>query len=148
MICLLIVIEVISNNLSELIRYLAVSQSYLPLFVGICMNIHSSWASTSSITWLYCRSMREQSFVDLQQSLFVVHKQIKQIALITHSEICQFDSVLGQLSQSQKRLLKFASLIGILFDLLKLFLVINFVLKSAFHDVLANLLNTVDKEAF
>jgi hypothetical protein len=90
--------------------------------------------------------VREQCLVDFEQSLLIVDEQIEQVALIAYCKISQFDPVLCELSQFQKRLLKFACLFGILLDLLELLLVVDLVLESALHDILADFLDTVDEK--
>ena len=50
--------------------------------------------------------MREQGFVDLEQSPLVVHEQVKNVSLVLAREVTDLDTVLGKLSESKKTFFK------------------------------------------
>ena len=89
--------------------------------------------------------MREQGFVDLEQSPLVVHEQVKNVSLVLAREVTNFDSVLRKLSESKETFLKLFGFIRTLVKLLKLLSVVDLVLEAAFHDLLSDLLDALDK---
>ena len=121
-------IVVTCHHLTKLVRNLTVSQSDLSFFVRIVLQtatIHPVCVLTSR---LHSSPVRKQCLIYFKKRFFVINEQIQQIALVSHCEIGQFDPVLRELSESQKRFLEFTSLFGVLFDLLKLLFVVDFVL--------------------
>lgn len=97
---------------------------------------------------LICHSVREESFVNLQQGFFVVDEEVEQVTLVAVGEVGDLDSVFGQLSESQKTLFKLLGLLGTLLHLLELLAVVNFILKPSLHDLFPNLFDAVDKQCF
>ena len=51
-------------------------------------------------------SVREECFVDLEQSPLIVHKEIQDVRLILAGEVSDFYTILCELSQSKQTLLK------------------------------------------
>jgi hypothetical protein len=92
---------VISYYLAKLVRNLTVFKGDLSLFVCVGLHISSDNASIRVHgAWLDCCPMREECFVDFEERFFVVNEQIKEIALISHSKISQFNSVFSELCES------------------------------------------------
>ena len=78
----------ISNTLSELLRYLTVSE---------CDLLFLAWIGVEYAVLtirLAAGPVREECLVYFEQRLFVVNEQIEQVALIAHCEISQFHFVL------------------------------------------------------
>jgi hypothetical protein len=72
-------------------------------FVSLCkVLIVECVVSPTLIIDILANPMREQGLIDLEQCLFIVHKQIQQVALIFCGEISHFDSVFGKLGQFQE----------------------------------------------
>lgn len=97
--------------------------------------------------WLGGDPMREQCLVDLKQGLLVVHKQVKQMTLVTVREVGDLDPVLCQLRQPEKTLLKLFGFFRALLHLLELLPVVDLVLKTPLHDLLAYLLDAIDEKS-
>ncbi len=93
-----------------------------------------------------CRSVREKRLVDFQQSALVVNEQVQDVRLVLAREVAHLHSVLCQLGQSQKGLLKLLCLLRTLVKLLELLSVVNFILQSAFHNFLTHFFNALNKE--
>ena len=89
--------------------------------------------------------MREERFIYLKEGLLVVDEQVEQVALVSHGEVGEFHSVFGELSQSQEGLLELPRFLSVLFYLLKLLLVVDFVLKPSLHDVLPHFFYAVNE---
>jgi hypothetical protein len=87
----------------------------------------------------------EERFVYLEEGLLVVDEEVEEVALIAHGEVAQLHSALCQLGQPQERLLELPRLLSVLFYLLKLLLVVDFVLKPSFHYILADLFYAVNE---
>ena len=49
----------------------------------------------------WCRSVREQGLVNLEQGPLVVDEEIQDVALVLAGEVADLDTVLGQLGQSE-----------------------------------------------
>ena len=92
--------------------------------------------------------MWEESLVNLEQRLFVVHKQVQQVVLVLRCEICNSHPVFAQLSQPQKRFLKLAGFVRTAVEGLELLAVVNLVFQPPLHHFLAHLLDAVNEEAF
>jgi len=135
-------IVVISDNLSKLVRNLAVTQSYLPLLIRIILHPPARMGVGLG-PGLDCGPVGEERFVYLEEGLLVVDEEVEEIALVAHGEVAQLHSALCQLGQPQERLLELPRLLCVLFYLLKLLLVVDFVLKPSFHYILADLLYAV-----
>lgn len=90
--------------------------------------------------------MGEQSFVNLEQSLLVVDKEVQQVVPIFLGEVYQPHTALSQLSESQKRLFKILSLLDRLVHVMELFACVNFILKSTAHDLLPDFFDTLNEQ--
>jgi len=88
----------------------------------------------------------EESFIHLEQGLFVVDEQIQQVVFIFLAEVDEANSVLGQLGEPQQRFFKVFRFLQCLVNLVELLVRVNLVLKSAPHDLLPHFLNALDKE--
>lgn len=89
--------------------------------------------------------MREQNLVDLKQGPLIIDEQVQKIVSVLARKLRDLHSVLGELCQLKETLLKLFGFIRILIDLLELLLVKDFVLKSAFHNVLSDLFDAFDE---
>jgi hypothetical protein len=87
----------------------------------------------------------EECFVYLEEGLLVVDEEVEEVALVAHGEVAQLHSALCQLGQPQEGLLELSRLLCVLFYLLKLLLVVDFVLKTSFHYILADLFYAVNE---
>ena len=137
-------IVVISDNLSKLVRNLAVTQSYLPLFIGVALH-PATVIGVGLGAGLDRGSVREERLVYLEEGLLVVDEEVEQVALVAHGEVAQLHSALCQLGQPQEGLLELPRLLSVLFYLLKLLLVVDFVLKPSLHDVLPHFFYAVNE---
>jgi hypothetical protein len=135
-------IVVICNNLSKLVRNLAVTQRYLPLFIGVGLHPPARMGVGLG-AGLDRGPVGEERFVYLEEGLLVVDEEVEEVALVAHGEVAQLHSALCQLGQPQERLLELSRLLCVLFYLLKLLLVVDFVLKTSFHYILADLFYAV-----
>ena len=90
--------------------------------------------------------MREEGFIDLQQSLFVIHEEIKDVRFVSACEVRNFNSILCELSQSEQTFFKLFCLLRALVKLLELLSVVNLVLESSLHDVFPDLLDAFYEE--
>ena len=70
------------------------------------------------------------------------------MTLVLAREVADLDSILGQLGQPEQTLLKLFGLFGALVELLELLPVVDFVLKTALHDLLSHFFDTLDEERF
>ena len=135
-------IVVICDNLSKLVRNLAVTQRYLPLFIGVALHPPARMGVGLG-AGLDRGPVGEERFVYLEEGLLVVDEEVEEVALVAHGEVAQLHSALCQLGQPQERLLELPRLLCVLFYLLKLLLVVDFVLKPSFHYILADLFYAV-----
>ena len=69
------------------------------------------------------------------------------MVLVFIGKILNLHAILSELRQLQKALLELPGLFSVLFNLLILLLIHDFIFKSAFHDALSNLFNAFDEEA-
>lgn len=92
--------------------------------------------------------MGEKQFVNFEESFFVVDKQIKEVAPVLLSKVSKFNSVFGQRGKFQKTLFEFSCFIGVFVKLLEFFLVVDFIFKSAFHNVFSDFFNAFNKQTF
>ena len=90
--------------------------------------------------------MREQRLINLKQSLLVIDKQIEDMGFVSVGEICHLHSVLSKLSQSKERLLKLLCFLTRFVKLLELLPVVNLILETSLHDLLAYLLYAIDEQ--
>ncbi len=132
---------VICDDLSKLVRNLTVAECDLSLFIGLHPMIDPAVRVLTA--GLDGGPVREERFVYLKEGLLVVDEEVEQVALVSHGEVAEFHSVFGELSQPQEGLLELTRLLRVLFNLLKLLLVVDFVLKPSLHDVLADLFYAV-----
>jgi hypothetical protein len=138
-------IVVICDNLSKLVRNLAVTQSYLPLLIRIILHPPATRMGVGLGAGLDRGPVGEERFVYLEEGLLVVDEEVEEVALVAHGEVAQLHSALCQLGQPQERLLELPRLLSVLFYLLKLLLVVDFVLKPSFHYILADLFYAVNE---
>jgi hypothetical protein len=131
---------VTSDHLSKLVRYLTISQRNLSLFIRLHPTIHPVRVLAA---WLDSSPVGEECLVYLEECLLVVDEEVEQVALVSDREVGQLDAVLGELRQSQERLLKLTRLLRVLFYLLKLLLVVDLVLKATLHYILAHFFNAI-----
>jgi hypothetical protein len=94
-------IVVICNNLSKLVRNLAVTQSYLPLFIGVGRHPPARMGVGLG-AGLDRGPVGEERFVYLEEGLLVVDEEVEQVALVAHGEVAQLYSALCQLGQPQE----------------------------------------------
>ena len=120
-------IVVICNDLSKLVRNLAVTQRNLPLFIRVALHPPARMGVGLG-AGLDRGPVREERFVYLEEGLLVVDEEVEEVALVAHGEVAQLHSALCQLGQPQERLLELPRLLCVLFYLLKLLLVVDFVL--------------------
>lgn len=90
--------------------------------------------------------MWEQNLINFKEGSLVVYEQIQEIISVFARELIYFDSVFGELGQFQQTLLELLGLLSVFVNLLELFLVIDLVLKSSFHDVFSDFFNTFYKQ--
>jgi len=88
----------------------------------------------------------EQRLINLQQCLLIIDKQVKQVILVLLRKINQPYPILGQLCQSQQRLLKILSFLHSLVHIMKFLLGINFILQPPPHYLLPHFFNTLNKQ--
>ena len=103
---------------------------------GVCNSLTHVWSS----------SVREQDFVDLEQSLLIVYEELKHISLVSGRKVIDLNLVLGHLSQFEQTRLEVFGFLGALVDTLQLLGVQNLSLETPLHDVLASLLYTFDEK--
>lgn len=92
--------------------------------------------------------MGEQRFIHFEQCLLIVHKEVQQVVLVFCCEVHQAHTALRQLRQSQQGLLEVLRLLDRLVHVVKLLARVDFILESAPHDLLPDLLDALDKERF
>ena len=94
-------IVVISDNLSKLVRNLAVTQRYLPLLIRIILHPHAARMGVGLGAGLDRGPVGEERFVYLEEGLLVVDEEVEEVALVAHGEVAQLHSALCQLGQPQ-----------------------------------------------
>ena len=90
----------------------------------------------------------EQSFINLQQCLLIVHEQVEQVILILGRKINQSHARLSQLRQPQQWLFEILCFLDCLVDIMKLLARVNLILQSAAHYFLPHFFDALDKKTF
>lgn len=122
---------------------------FITRLVTIC-SYRRTWRCRhfKSVRGVYVtRSVREESLINLEQSLLIIYEQIKKVIFVFLCEVKQADPTLGQLSQPEEWLFEVFSLLERLVDIMEALSGVNFVLETSAHDFLPDLLNALNKEA-
>jgi len=90
----------------------------------------------------------EECLINLEQSLLIVHKQVKNVSLVPVGEVSDFDPIFGELCESEQAFFELFGLLTRLVKLLELLAIVDLVLKTPLHDLLPDFLNTVDEQSF